>query len=86
MTDQEVDPIAEAIGEHGDQLGRNLAKLKGFLQAEREAQEKFLAEQREASDRAQEKAHRTARWAMLATFFAAAAAGFQAYAAYVSLG
>lgn len=86
MTDQKTDPIAEAIGEHGDQIGRNLAKLKGFLQAERKAQEKFLAEQREASDRAQEKAHRTARWAMLATFFAAAAAGFQAYAAYVSLG
>lgn len=86
MTGQENDPIAEAIIGHGNQLGGNLVHLKNFLQAERKAQETFLAEQREASDRAQEKAHRTAKWAMLATFFAAAAAAFQAYAAYVSLG
>lgn len=73
--------IAKAIAAHGDQLGGNIVHLKRFLQGQREAQEAFLAEQRQASDRAQDKAHRTATLAMIATALAAVATGIQAYVA-----
>lgn len=68
----------KAVNEHGDQLGGNLVHLKKFLDAQREAQQKFLAEQREASDKAQ-------RMASIAAIFSAVAAGIAAYAAVAQL-
>lgn len=78
----EEDPIALAIREHGNSLGTNLVYLKRFLQAERRAQQEFLAEQRQASDRAQGKSERIAWLALGATAFAAIATGIQAYVAW----
>jgi len=74
--------IARTIREHGDQIGGNLVHLKRFLQAEREAQQAFLAEQREASDRAQGRSEVIAWLAAAATLFAAIATGLQAYVAW----
>lgn len=79
---EEHELIARTIREHGDQLGGNLVHLKRFLEAQREAQQAFLAEQREASDRAQGKSVLVAWLAMVATMFAAIATGIQAYVAW----
>lgn len=76
MTDEQLERLAQALAAHGDQLGGNLVLLKKFLAAREEEQRKFLAEQREASDRAQAKANWTA-------IFAAIAAGAAAVAALV---
>ena len=78
MTDEQVDRLAVAIVEHGNQLGHNMVHLKRFLDAKQSEQHAFLEEQRLASDKAQEKAHRTARWSAAAAGLAAAAAIAQA--------
>lgn len=81
MIDDQVERIVKAVNEHGDQLGGNLVHLKRFLDAQREAQQKFLAEQRDASDKAQMKASRAAMFSAVAAGIAACAAIAQAYAA-----
>ena len=78
MTDDQVERLAKAVNEHGNQLGGNLVYLKKFMDAQREAQQKFLTEQREASDKAQ-------RMASIAAIFSAVAAGIAAYAAVAQL-
>lgn len=78
MTDDQVDRLAKAISEHGNQLGGNLVHLKRFLDAQREAQQKFLAEQRDASDKAQIRASQAA-------IFSAVAAGIAACATIVQV-
>jgi hypothetical protein len=81
MIDEQVDRLVKAVNEHGDQLGGNLVHLKRFLDAQRKAQQKFLAEQRDASDKAQMRASRAAMFSAVAAVIAACAAIAQAYAA-----
>lgn len=78
MTDDQIERLAKAVYDHGDQLGSNLVHLKRFMGAQREAQEKFLAEQREASDKAQKMASHAA-------IFSAVAAGIAACATIVQV-
>ena len=83
MTDEQLERLVTALAAHGDQLGGNLVLLKKFLAAQEEEQRKFLAEQREASDRAQAKANWTAIFAAIAAGAAAVAAIAQATVAVV---
>lgn len=76
--------LTDAIREHGNQLGENLAYLKRFLDAQQERQQAFLAEQRKASDKAQANAQRAAIWSAVAAVAAAVAAGLQAYDAWIT--
>ena len=78
MTDEQIERLAKVVYDHGDQLGSNLVHLKRFLGAQQEAQQKFLAEQREASDRAQHKASQSAFWSAVAAGIAAIATVLQA--------
>ena len=78
MNDNQIERLAKAIYDHGDQLGSNLVLLKKFMDAQRDAQQNFPAEQREASDKAQ-------RAATTAAIFSAVAAGIAAYAAIIQL-
>ena len=75
----DLDRLVKAIEGHGDQLGGNLVYLKVFLQKQQNEQQAFMAEQREASDRAQATAHRAALFSAIAAGAAAIAAILQAY-------
>jgi anti-sigma-K factor RskA len=79
--DDQLNKLVGAIHGHGDQIADNLVLLKKFLAARQEDQQKFLAEQREASDKAQSKSYRAAFWSAIAAGAAACAAVVQAYAA-----
>lgn len=69
----EPESVADAVREHGNQLGRNFVYLKRFLKAQREEQQAFLTEQRELSDKAQRKASAAAVWSAVAAIAAALA-------------
>ncbi|WP_309623372.1 hypothetical protein [Novosphingobium sp.] len=84
MTDEQFERLVNAVQVHGDQLGGNLVHLKRFLERLKQDEQSFLAEQRAASDRAQDKAHRTAIFSAIAAAAAAIAAIFQAYTAIQS--
>jgi hypothetical protein len=73
VTDDQVERLVAAAAEHGNQLGGNLVALKHFLNAQRDKQQAFLAEQRTASDKAQQKAYRAAFWSAVAAGAAALA-------------
>jgi predicted negative regulator of RcsB-dependent stress response len=84
MKDEKLDQLIEAVGAHGDQLGGNFVHLKRFLERLQTEQLTFLAEQRLASDQAQQKAYRAAFWSAVAAGAAALAALVQAYDAFVT--
>ena len=84
MTDAQFDRLVNALQGHGDQIGGNLVHLKRFLERLQQQDQTFLAEQRAASERAQDKAHRTSMFAAIAAGAAALAAISQAYAALTS--
>ena len=84
MTDEQIKRLVEAVGFHGDQLGGNLVHLKRFLERLQSEEQVFLAEQRAASDAAQQKAHRTAFFAAIAAGASAIAALLQAYTSFES--
>jgi hypothetical protein len=88
VTDEQVTRLVDAVREHGNQFGGNLVHLKRFMERLQNEQQQFLAEQRAASDAAQEKANQTARssaiaarGAAIAAVVAAIAGVAQAYAA-----
>jgi hypothetical protein len=78
VNDDQIERLVGAAATHGDQLAGNLVHLKRFLERKQEEQQAFLAEQRALSDKAQDKAHRTAMWSAIAAGAAAVAAIIQA--------
>lgn len=84
MTDEQMNRLVEAVHSHGDQLGGNLVHLKRFFERLQNEEQAFLAEQRAASDAAQNRAHRTAMFSAIAAGAAAIAALLQAYSSYES--
>ena len=84
MNESEPESIANAVREHGNQLGNNLAHLKRFLKAQREEQQAFLSEQRELSDKALGKATAAAIWSAVAAGAAALATIVLAIDAYLT--
>jgi hypothetical protein len=69
--------VADAIREHGNQLGKNIAFLKIFLDNQRQLQADFLSAQADASERLQRRATRAAVWSAIAAIAAAVAAILQ---------
>jgi hypothetical protein len=82
VTEDELNKLANAIIEHGNQLGINLVHFKGFLERLQGDQQTFLSELQAASDRTQRRASRAAVASAIAAIFAAAAAGAQTYTAW----
>lgn len=74
MKDEHFDRLERALVEHGNQLGGNLVHLKRFLEAQRKAQETFLREQQETTNKMQRDSVIATRWAAGAATAAAAAA------------
>lgn len=84
MKDDHADKLIDTVREHGNQLSTNLGFLKHFLARLQREQHEFLAEQRQASDRAQKSANRAAIFSAIAAGAAALAAIVQAWDAIKS--
>jgi hypothetical protein len=84
VTDEQANKVADAIGGHGNDMGRNLVHLKRFLADQQVQQQKFFSQLQAASDKAQRKAALAALWSAIAAGAAAIAASFQAYDAWIT--
>ncbi|HET9811713.1 MAG TPA: hypothetical protein VFP53_08470 [Sphingomicrobium sp.] len=80
MSTERKEEIADAIREHGNQLGSNLVYLKTFLEGQRKLQAEFLADQSRKNEKIQSRATRAAVWSAVAAIAAAVAAILQALA------